>query len=88
MIQTNKKMDLILKKQIDAHQSKLSQQKREIEAWRRGEAYTPSSLAAGKLPVFPGPGPLEAYFERVEKVRNIKRQLLADKASLNEEDSN
>ncbi|PJF18492.1 hypothetical protein PSACC_01700 [Paramicrosporidium saccamoebae] len=82
------KLDRNLKKQIEGHMTKITQQKKEIETLRIGEALTPTAVFDKKstLQIDNMKQPLIAYVANLEKVRNIKRKLLADKEEEEEED--
>jgi nucleolar complex protein 2 len=77
----NIKVDRTYKKQVEGHIIKITQQMKEIEMLRVKEAITPAVLAAGRTFEIPeSHQPLLTYVTNLEKVRNVKRKLLASAA--------
>lgn len=80
MIVKEPKADRTLRKQIEGHLAKINQQRREVVDWRRTQDLTPSSLAGKANVLLPEKCHIiDAYLTNLEKVRLMKKKLLADK---------
>ena len=79
LIKSVDKIDRTLKKQIEGHLSKIAQQKKEIESLRVNSGLTPVNYEGGKVLQISQPTIISLYFQSLEKVRLMKKELLANK---------
>lgn len=80
MIAKEPKVDRTLRKQVEGHLTKLNQQTKEVIHWRQAHNLTPSSLAGmANVPLPEKCHVIDAYLANIEKVRLMKKKLLANK---------